>query len=51
VKVVDEKAAYLRLKPEEDTPDAVYALLRGVLDPAALQPEGLGELSPGQRPG
>ena len=31
VKVVDEKSAYLRLRPEEDDPAAVYALLVGVL--------------------
>jgi transcription-repair coupling factor (superfamily II helicase) len=32
VKVVDEKSAYLRLKPEEgDTPEEMYRLLRGVL--------------------
>jgi transcription-repair coupling factor (superfamily II helicase) len=33
LKVIDEKAAYLRLKPEEDTPEAVYELLRAVLNP------------------
>jgi transcription-repair coupling factor (superfamily II helicase) len=31
VKVVDEKSAYLRLKPEEDDPEALYRLLTGVL--------------------
>ena len=34
VKVVDEKAAYLRLRPEEDSPAAMYELLRAVLNPA-----------------
>jgi transcription-repair coupling factor (superfamily II helicase) len=33
VKVVDEKSAYLRLKPEEDDPEATYWLLLGVLNP------------------
>ncbi len=33
VKVVDEKSLYLRLKPEEDTPEAMYALLMRVLAP------------------
>jgi transcription-repair coupling factor (superfamily II helicase) len=31
VKVVDEKSAYLRLKPEEDDPEVMYRLLLGVL--------------------
>jgi transcription-repair coupling factor (superfamily II helicase) len=31
LKVIDEAAAYLRLKPEEDSPGAIYELLRGVL--------------------
>ncbi len=30
-KVVDEKSAYLRLKPEEDTPEAMHDLLKKVL--------------------
>jgi transcription-repair coupling factor (superfamily II helicase) len=33
VKVVDEKAAYLRLKPEEDSPEGIYELLRRILNP------------------
>ena len=33
VKVVDDKNLYLRLRPDEDTPDATYALLKHVLDP------------------
>ena len=31
VKVVDERNLYLRLKPEDDSPEAMYALLRRVL--------------------
>jgi transcription-repair coupling factor (superfamily II helicase) len=31
VKVVDEKSLYLRLKPEDDGPEATYQLLLGVL--------------------
>jgi transcription-repair coupling factor (superfamily II helicase) len=38
VKVVDEKSAYLRLRPGEDNPEAMYELLRGVLEPT--QPAG-----------
>ncbi|HJZ54020.1 MAG TPA: TRCF domain-containing protein, partial [Gemmataceae bacterium] len=34
VKVVDEKSAYLRLKPEEEDPEAMYRLLLAVLNPA-----------------
>jgi transcription-repair coupling factor (superfamily II helicase) len=34
VKVVDDKSMYLRLKPEDgDTPEEMYQLLRGVLNP------------------
>ena len=33
VKVVDEKSAYLRLRPEEDDPAAMYELLLAVLRP------------------
>ena len=33
VKVVDEKSLYLRLRPGEDSPAAMYALLQGVLTP------------------
>jgi transcription-repair coupling factor (superfamily II helicase) len=33
VKVVDEKSLYLRLKPEENSPEAMYALLTKVLNP------------------
>ena len=33
VKVVDEKSLYLRLKPEDDTPESMYALLMRVLAP------------------
>jgi len=35
VKVVDEKSAYLRLRPEEDDPEAIYRLLIAVLNPDA----------------
>jgi transcription-repair coupling factor (superfamily II helicase) len=31
LKVVDEKSLYLRLKPEEDSPEAMYHLLTGLL--------------------
>ena len=31
VKVVDEKSAYLRLRPEEDDPESIYRLLIAVL--------------------
>jgi transcription-repair coupling factor (superfamily II helicase) len=33
LKVVDEKNLYLRLKPEEDSAEAMYGLLREVLNP------------------
>jgi transcription-repair coupling factor (superfamily II helicase) len=33
LKVVDEKNLYLRLRPEEETPAAMYALLAKVLAP------------------
>jgi len=35
LKIVDEKNAYLRLKPEEDNVQAMYQLLKSVLKPAA----------------
>jgi hypothetical protein len=35
VKVVDEKSAYLRLKPDEDAPEKTYRLLLRVLGTAA----------------
>jgi transcription-repair coupling factor (superfamily II helicase) len=35
VKVVDEKSLYLRLRPDEDEPPAMHALLKRVLDPSA----------------
>ena len=35
VKVVDEKSLYLRLKPEDEGPEATYRLLLGVLGGAA----------------
>jgi transcription-repair coupling factor (superfamily II helicase) len=33
IKVVDEQNMYLRLKPEEDSPEAIYALLTTLLNP------------------
>jgi transcription-repair coupling factor (superfamily II helicase) len=36
LKVIDETNAYLRLKPEEDTPEAMYRLLAKVLNPATI---------------
>jgi transcription-repair coupling factor (superfamily II helicase) len=37
LKVVDEKSAYLRLKPEDgDSPEDLYRLLLGVLNPTKL---------------
>jgi transcription-repair coupling factor (superfamily II helicase) len=33
LKVVDEKSLYLRLRPEEDSPEATYRLLQAVLNP------------------
>ena len=33
LKVIDETNAYLRLKPEEDSPEAMYTLLVRVLNP------------------
>ncbi len=38
VKVVDEKSAYLRLRPEEEEPVAMYRLLIGVLGPVPADP-------------
>lgn len=35
VKVVDTQSLYLRLRPEEDDPEPMYALLKHVLQPAA----------------
>ncbi|OWK46540.1 transcription-repair coupling factor [Fimbriiglobus ruber] len=35
LKVVDEKSLYLRLKPEEDPPEAAYRLLKMVLNPGS----------------
>jgi transcription-repair coupling factor (superfamily II helicase) len=36
IKVVDEKNLYLRLKPEEDSPPAMYELLTRLLNPPRL---------------